>query len=122
MTEGNIGSLMTDACFRARAGMNMSHAKLLEYLSDRDRLILRAGVGWREEYVGQYQVAPDLDTPIGYAFALGEPVAISDYTKESRFRYPVILKDHACVASINVPPEPALATFGVLEVDAVAPS
>jgi hypothetical protein len=44
--ESNIDSLMMDACLRARAGMNVTHAKLLEYLPDRDRLLLRAGV-WK---------------------------------------------------------------------------
>jgi hypothetical protein len=74
--ETNIDSLMMDACLRARAGMNVTHAKLLEYLPARDRLLLRAGVGWKEGYVGQYEVAPNIDTPIGYAFSLSEPVPI----------------------------------------------
>ena len=45
LSESNIDSLMTDACLRARAGMNVSHAKLMEYVPERDRLILRAGSG-----------------------------------------------------------------------------
>src|SRR5215207_7181461 len=48
LTENNIDSLMLDACLRSRAGLNVSHAKLLEYLPDRDRLLLRAGVGWKD--------------------------------------------------------------------------
>jgi two-component sensor histidine kinase len=115
--ESNIDSLMTDACLRARAGLNVSHAKLLEYLPDRDRLLLRAGVGWKEGYVGQYQVPPDLDTPIGHAFALSEAVPISDYTIEKIYSYPLILKEHGCVASLNVPLRTDLGTFGILEVD-----
>src|SRR5688500_16619493 len=88
--ESNIDALMTDACLRTRAGLNVTHAKLLEYLPDRDRLILRAGVGWKEGYVGQYQVPPDLDTPIGHAFCLSEPVPISSYVGEKVYRYPSI--------------------------------
>jgi hypothetical protein len=72
--KANIDTLMLDACIRSRAGLNVTHAKLLEYLPNRDRLLLRAGVGWKEGYVGQYQVPPDLDTPIGHAFLLSEPV------------------------------------------------
>jgi two-component system, sensor histidine kinase PdtaS len=115
--ESNIDSLMMDACLRARAGMNMTHAKLMEYLPERDRLLLRAGVGWKDGYVGQYQVPPDLDTPIGYAFALSEPVPISDYGSEKVYRYPVLLKEHSCVASLNVPLRTDRGNFGVLEVD-----
>jgi hypothetical protein len=58
LTEADIPSLMLDACLRARVGMDVTHAKLLEYLPESDRLILRAGVGWKEGYVGHYQVPP----------------------------------------------------------------
>ena len=115
--ESNLDSLMTEACLRARAGVDVSHAKLLEYLPSRDRLILRAGVGWKEGYVGQYEVSPDLDTPIGHALALSEPVAVSDYAAQTKYRYPSILKDHACLASLNVPVHTDSGNFGILEVD-----
>jgi two-component sensor histidine kinase len=118
--ESDIDSLMMDACLRARTGLNVTHAKLMEYLPDRDRLLLRAGVGWKEGYVGQYEVPPDLDTPIGHAFTLSEPVAIGDYGPEKVFRYPTILKDHGCVASLNVPLRTDRGNFGVLEVDHTA--
>jgi two-component sensor histidine kinase len=117
LNEANIDALMLDACIRARAGIGVTHAKLLEYLPERDCLLLRAGVGWKEGYVGQYQVRPDIDTPIGHAFLLSEPVAISDYTDERMYRYPSLLKDHGCVASINVPLRTIKGNFGVLEID-----
>lgn len=117
LTEPDIPSLMLDACLRARAGMDMTHAKIMEYLPDRDRLLLRAGVGWKEGYVGQYHVPPDIDTPIGHAFALSQSVAIPDYPANTGFRYPQILKDHGCVASLNVPLRTDRGNFGVLEVD-----
>jgi two-component sensor histidine kinase len=115
--ETDIDSLMTDACIRARSGLNMSHAKLLEYVPGRDRMLLRAGVGWKPGYVGVYEVAPDLDTPIGHAFGLADPVPIADYTTESVYRYPALLKEHGCVASLNVPVRTDGRVFGVLEVD-----
>jgi len=120
LSEANIDALMLDACIRARAGLSATHAKLLEYLPERDSLLLRAGVGWKEGYVGQYQVPPDVDTPIGHAFVLSEPVAISDYPDEKLYRYPSILKDHGCVSSINVPLRTDQGNFGVFEVDHTA--
>jgi two-component sensor histidine kinase len=115
--EANLDSLMTEGCVKARAGVDVSHAKLLEYVPANDRLLLRAGVGWKPGYVGRYEVAPDLDTPIGYAYAFSEPVAISDYAAEKKFSYPSILKEHGCVSSINVPVRTDAGSFGVLEVD-----
>jgi len=119
--EADIDAVMLEGCLRGRAGLNMSHAKLLEYLPDRDRLLLRAGVGWKEGYVGQYQVSPDIDTPIGYAFAFSEPVGISDYISEKRHQFPSILKDHGCISSLNVPVRTDLGVFGILEVDDTRP-
>jgi two-component sensor histidine kinase len=86
-----------------------------------DQLLLRAGVGWAPGFVGQYRVEPGLDTPIGYAYAFSEPVGISDYTSEIKFCYPAILKEHGCVASLNVPVRTDAGAFGVLEVDHIAP-
>jgi two-component sensor histidine kinase len=119
--ESDLDALMTDACLRARAGVDVTHAKLLEYLPSRDRLILRAGVGWKDGYVGQYEVPPDSDTPIGHALALSEPVAVSDYGNQSKYRFPSILKDHGCVSSVNVPVQTDSGSFGVLEIDHTSP-
>jgi two-component sensor histidine kinase len=115
--ESDLDALMTDACLRARAGVDVTHAKLLEYLPSRDRLILRAGVGWKDGYVGQYEIPPDLDTPIGHALALSEPVPVSDYGNQTKYRYPAILRDHGCVSSVNVPVQTDSGSFGVLEID-----
>jgi two-component sensor histidine kinase len=117
LQETDIPSLMLDACLRARAGLDTTHAKIMEYLPKEDRLILRAGVGWKEGYVGQYQVPPEIDTPIGHALALSQSVAIPDYPVSKAFRYPSILKEHGCVASLNVPLRTDSGNFGVLEVD-----
>jgi two-component sensor histidine kinase len=119
--ERNLDALMLDACIRARAGLGMTHAKLLEYLPEHDRLLLRSGVGWKEGYVGQYEVAPDVETPIGHAFVLAEPVPVSDYCHEAAYPYPKILEEHGCVSSLNVPVRTEGGNFGVLEVDHTEP-
>jgi two-component sensor histidine kinase len=62
-------------------------------------------------------VTPDLDSPIGYAYALSEPVGVSDYQAETKWQFPSILKEHGCVASLNVPVRTDAGAFGVLEVD-----
>lgn len=108
---------MTEGCLRARAGLAMSHAKLLEYSPESDRLLYApAWVGSLAMW-GQYQVAPDIDIPIGYAYAFSEPVAIADYSEATKWRYPSILKEHHCVASLNVPVRTDAGAFGILEVD-----
>jgi two-component sensor histidine kinase len=119
--ERNIDALMLDACLRARAGISVTHAKLLEYIPKRDRLLLRSGVGWREGYVGQYEIVLDSATPIGHSFIFSEPVAITDYRKIDNYPFPEILREHGCVSSINVPLPTDEGMFGVLEVDHIEP-
>jgi two-component sensor histidine kinase len=82
-------------------------------------LVMRSGIGWKPGYVGNYKLAPDVDTPIGYACAFAEPVPVSNYNSQTRFRYPDILRVHGCVSSVNVPVRTDSAVFGVLEVDDV---
>jgi two-component sensor histidine kinase len=121
LSERNLDELLTEGVEGARMGAGTSHAKLLEYIPAEGRLLMRAGVGWKEGYVGHYKVAPDVDTPIGVSFALAESVSVEDYRKETRFRFPQLLRDHACVSSINVPVRTEAAVFGVLEVDHIEP-
>jgi two-component sensor histidine kinase len=99
----------------------MSHAKLLEYIPETDRLLLRAGVGWKPGVVGTYQVTTDLRTPIGYSFSLIDPVAVGNYTEQSKWEYPALLRDHSCVSSLNVPLLAEAGIVGVLEVDHIEP-
>jgi two-component sensor histidine kinase len=47
-------------------------------------------------------------------------VAIPDYSAGKAFRYPSILKEHGCVASLNVPLRTDRGSFGVLEVDHIS--
>lgn len=119
--EADLASLMNEGCQRARLGLGMSHAKLLEYIRETDTMLLRAGAGWKPGFVGQYQFSPTLASPVGYAHALSEPVGIADYRTETSFEYPAILREHGCVASLNVPVRTDAGAFGVLEVDHVEP-
>ena len=116
-----LDPLMQEACIRARGGLAMSHAKLLEYLPHSDRLLLRAGVGWKPGVVGQYEVSTDLRTPLGYAFSLFDPVAVEDYRQQSKWQFPALLREHGCVASLNVPLRSDAGVVGVLEVDHIEP-
>jgi two-component system, sensor histidine kinase PdtaS len=117
VAEMDLDALMLDACLKGRAGIGATHAKLLEYIPDRDRLLLRAGVGWKDGYVGQYAAPPTADTAIGRAFLFSESESVDDYSASDTFQFPHILKEHDCKSSLNVPVRTEHGVFGVLEVD-----
>jgi two-component sensor histidine kinase len=101
-------------------GLETPFAKVLEYLPDGKRLLVRAGIGWRSGTIGQVSLGVDLESPAGYAFQTGQMVISNHLQEETRFRTPKLLSDHGIRRAINVliarGGEGRL-PFGVLEVD-----
>jgi len=121
LVEANLDSLLLEACIRARGGLGVTHAKLLEYDPRSDSLLLRSGVGWKPGFIGTYRASADFHSAIGYAFNLCEPVPVQDYREQSRFEWPEIMQLHECVSSVNVPLRGETGMFGVLEADHTQP-
>jgi two-component sensor histidine kinase len=101
-------------------GLETPFAKVLEYLPDGKRLLVRAGIGWGSGTIGQVSLGVDLESPAGYAFQTGQMVISNHLQEETRFRTPKLLSDHGIRRAINVliarGGEGRL-PFGVLEVD-----
>jgi two-component sensor histidine kinase len=101
-------------------GLNAPFAKVLEYMPDEPRLLVRAGVGWASDTIGNVSLGIDIKSPAGYAFQTGQIVISNHLQEETRFRTPKLLADHGVKRAINV----LIARggeghlpFGVLEVD-----
>ena len=101
--------------------MGARYAKVLEYLPGEDRLLVRAGVGWREGVVGRATVGADLESPAGYAFHTGKAVISNHLSSENRFRTPGLLAEHGVQRAVNVILLGEARPFGVLEVDSEEP-
>jgi two-component system, sensor histidine kinase PdtaS len=120
----DIGQILQRATELCAQGLETPFAKVLEYLPDDKRLLVRAGVGWESEVVGQVSLGVDLESPAGYAFQTGHVVISNHLQEETRFRTPKLLSDHGIRRAINV----LIARggeghlpFGVLEVDSPEP-
>ncbi len=120
----DIGQILQRATELCAQGLETPFAKVLEYLPDDKRLLLRAGVGWESEVIGQVSLGVDLESPAGYAFQTGQVVISNHLQEETRFRTPKLLSDHGIRRAINV----LIARggeghlpFGVLEVDSPEP-
>jgi len=119
-----IGQILQRATELCAQGLETPFAKVLEYLPDDKRLLVRAGVGWESEVIGQVSLGVDLESPAGYAFQTGQVVISNHLQAETRFRTPKLLSDHGIRRAINV----LIARggegdlpFGVLEVDSPVP-
>ena len=120
----DIGQILQRATELCAQGLDTRFAKVLEYLPDDDRLLIRAGVGWEPGIVGRESLRLDLESPAGYAFQTGQMVISNHLQEETRFRTPKLLTDHGIRRAINV----LIARggeghlpFGVLEVDSPEP-
>ena len=89
----------------------------MEYIPSDKRLLVRAGVGWGEDVVGNATVGADLDSPAGYALQTGKPVISNHLENEERFRTPELLVQHGIRRAMNVILQGDGLPFGVLEVD-----
>ena len=119
-----IGQILQRATELCGQGLETRFAKVLEYMPDDKRLLVRAGIGWAPGTIGQVSLGVDLESPAGYAFQTGQMVISNHLQEEKRFRTPKLLSDHGIRRAINV----LIARggegnlpFGVLEVDSPEP-
>jgi two-component sensor histidine kinase len=98
-------------------GLEAEFCKIMEYIPSDKRLLVRAGVGWGEDVVGNATVGADLDSPAGYALQTGKPVISNHLENEERFRTPELLVEHGIRRAMNVILQGDGLPFGVLEVD-----
>jgi two-component sensor histidine kinase len=116
----DIEQILQRAAELCAQGLETPFAKVLEYMPDGKRLLVRAGIGWGSGTIGQASLGVDLESPAGYAFQTGQMVISNHLQEETRFRTPKLLSDHGIRRAINVliarGGEGRL-PFGVLEVD-----
>ncbi len=116
----DFGQLLQQATELSARGLGCSYAKVLEYLPDEKRLIVRAGIGWPEGTVDEVSLGADIESPAGFAYQTGQSVISNHLQEETRFRTPKLLAEHGIKRAINVLIRrggEGDAPFGVLEAD-----
>jgi len=113
----DVDHLLQRAADLCAQGMGAEFCKALEYRRGEDALLVRAGVGWGPDVIGQARVGADLASPAGFALKTGRPVISNHLAEETRFRTPQLMADHGIRRAINVLIENRDGAFGVLEVD-----
>ncbi|MEW5687501.1 MAG: ATP-binding protein [Pseudomonadota bacterium] len=102
--------------------MGTDLAKVMELQPDGKTLLVKAGVGWDDDIVGQKILKAERGSSEGYALATGEPVISNDIEREERFRYADFIKAHGVKALANVViGRPDGSAYGILQVDSRAP-
>jgi two-component system, sensor histidine kinase PdtaS len=124
MQTRNHRQILQRATELCAEGLQARFAKVLEFVPEESRLMVRAGVGWDVDTIDNVSLAADLGSPAGYAYQTGATVISNHLDAETRFRTPQLLVDHGVRRAINVLIErggEGTAFFGVLEVDSADP-
>jgi two-component sensor histidine kinase len=109
--------LLQAATESAAEGLGAEFAKVLQFLPEQDRFLVRAGVGWGEGVVGVATIGADTASPAGYALRTGKAVISNHLDIEERFRTPELLLEYGIRRAMNVILGGECTPFGVLEVD-----
>jgi PAS domain S-box-containing protein len=114
-----LDELLQSASKLCADGLITRYCKVLEYLPEQNRFLVRAGVGWHEGVVGHATIGADLESPAGFVFKKARSVISNHLQSESRFRTPQLLEEHGIKRAINVVISGGADTppFGVLEAD-----
>lgn len=109
--------LLERAVRLAAEGLQADFAKVLQFMPDKNRFLVCAGVGWEPDVVGSATVGADTDSPAGYALKTGRAVISNHLDIEERFRTPELLVQYGIRRAMNVILSGDNSAFGVLEVD-----
>ena len=96
--------------------LELKYCKIMELMPD-GNFLLRAGIGWKPEFVGKQVVGGGKKSQAGYTLFSRMPVIVEDFEEENRFEKPKILKIHGMASGASVVIGSMEKIFGVLVVN-----
>ncbi|WP_435362062.1 sensor histidine kinase [Haloarchaeobius sp. DFWS5] len=114
ITEQDLDALFDEAVTVVAEVLDNEYCKVLELQPEREELLLRSGVGWKDGYVGTATVDSQEESQAGYTLLSEKPVVVADLAEETRFSGPDLLVEHGVVSGISVIIGPAEEPWGIL--------
>ena len=113
-TTTGIQDLLRQAVEFVVGVLDVEYSEVLELLPSSEELVLRTGVGWKEDLVEQTTVGTGRDSHAGYTLLTNEPVIIEDLRSETRFSGSPLLLEHGVIGGMSVIIRTGDPPFGVL--------
>jgi PAS domain S-box-containing protein len=107
-------ALMDEAVSTAAETLEVEYCNVLELLPDENVLLLRAGVGWQEGFVGHATVSASRYSQAGYTLLSDAPMVVEDIRTEERFSAALLLREHGVVSGMSTIIRGRERPFGVL--------
>ena len=99
--DGTV-ALMEEAVAVVSRALDVELVAVAELMPDRDRLLLRAGVGWKPGRMGHAQSRMGSGSLVGYAVQTGEPVVLEDVMRAEHCMPSELLIEHDVVGAAVV--------------------
>ena len=111
----DLDELMREAAWQVADVLDNEYCKVLDLDRERDELLLRQGVGWRDGIVGEATVsAVESDSQAAYTLSTDRPVVVEDLETETRFGGPALLTSHDVRSGISTVIGPIDEPWGIL--------
>ncbi len=115
LKNDDIDELMHEATSQVADVLDTEYCKVLDLSDDRDELLLRQGVGWREGIAGEATVsAVETNSQAAYTLENDHPVVVEDLEMETRFSGPDLLTSHDVRSGISTVIGPFDDPWGIL--------
>jgi len=85
LNDADISLMMNFVVGMAGKALRVEFCEILDFLPDRSKLVLRSGVGWNEELIGNMQINVD-EGHAGFTILSDEAVVLEDTRTEQRFK------------------------------------
>jgi signal transduction histidine kinase len=116
----DLSNLMCQAATLVGQTLAVAYSAIWELLPDGNTLVLRFGVGWPEEAVGETTVVAATTSLIGSTVRGKSPAIVGDWSSETQFNHYPLLRDRGVISSLSVVIPGPVHPFGSLSVDVTA--
>ncbi len=114
LAGAGLQSLMEEGAAAAARELEADYSKVLELLPSGDQLLMRAGVGWKDGYVGTALIEAGKGSQAGYTLLSHEPVVLERAETEKRFSMPALHLEHHITSGLSVIISGRDRPFGIL--------
>jgi len=123
VASDDLENILDEACRLVGDALETNMAKFMLLLDDGITFLVRNGVGWTPDVVGQVRVQATVGSPEWYSLETNSPVISTDIATETRFRYHHFQTENGVKAFVNVLVLDAEGErpFGIFEVDSHTP-
>jgi len=121
MVSSDFNAMLHQAMHFISQTLDVPFTQVLELQADQESLLLRAGLGWKNEHVGSCVIKAQGRSQAGFVLNTGEPLVIPDLRAEHHFIAPSLLIEHSILSGVCVTISTRHRPYGVLGAYATTP-